>query len=32
MRGLNLSVRNQMEFRDYRKFSSDSTITFGPAK
>jgi hypothetical protein len=27
-----LSVRNQMEFREYRKFSADSTITFDPGK
>jgi hypothetical protein len=26
------SRRNQIDFRDYRKFSADSTITFGPQK
>lgn len=27
-----LSVRNEMEFREYRKFSADSSIEFGVAK
>ena len=27
-----LSVRNDMEFREYRKFSADSSIEFGVAK
>ena len=29
MRSPGLWIRNQMKFRDYSKFSSDSTITFG---
>jgi hypothetical protein len=32
MRSPRLSVRNQMQFRDYRKFSADSSITFDPGK
>jgi hypothetical protein len=32
MRGPAMSVRNQMEFREYRKFSSESTVTFGDGK
>jgi len=27
-----LSVRNDIDFRDYRKFSADSSIEFGPGK
>ena len=32
MHSSQLSLRNEMEFREYRKFSSDSTITFDPDK
>jgi hypothetical protein len=32
MRSPALWVRNHMEFRDYAKFSSDSTITFTEIK
>ena len=32
MRTPGLAVRNQMEFRDYRKFSTESTISFGDGK
>lgn len=32
MRGAKLNLRNQMEFRDYSKFSTDSTISFDPGK
>jgi len=32
MRGPTVVVRNKMEFTAYRKFSSDSTITFGDGK
>jgi hypothetical protein len=28
----NLSVRNDIDFREYRKFSADSSIEFGPGK
>lgn len=30
--GASLSVRNDIEFREYRKFSADSTIEFGIGK
>jgi hypothetical protein len=32
MRSPRLTVRNQMEFREYRKFSTESTISFGDQK
>ena len=32
MRGPAKSTRNHMEFRNYGKFSSDSSITFDDAK
>jgi hypothetical protein len=32
MRSPRVSMRNEMEFRDYRKFSTESTVTFGPGK
>ena len=32
MRGPQLSVRNEIEFREYRKFSTESTITYGDRK
>jgi hypothetical protein len=32
MRSANLWLRNNVEFREYRKFSADSVVEFGAAK
>jgi hypothetical protein len=32
MRGLSAWARNVIEFREYRKFSADSSVEFGPGK
>jgi hypothetical protein len=32
VRSLRLETRNRVEFREYRKFSAHSTLTFGPVK
>lgn len=32
VRGPQHWARNKMEFREYRKFSADSTVDFGPVK
>jgi len=32
MHAVELWTRSKMEFRDYRKFSTDSSVEFGPVK